>query len=99
MESQTHIFSSRDIYLSSTLMALGFPLLGLSLQQEGLKPKLIGFFEFENTSELREAKQKYHQGLIRTEPKALFSSLQDLKGQVMNSATNPDSDYHRAHGL
>ena len=96
-EKSSPMFSTRDIYLSATLLTLGFPFLNISYQIEGIRPRPIGFFEFKVTPELREAKQKYHQGFILVEPKALFASLQNLKSQVMNAFTTPDSEFHQSN--
>lgn len=85
------IFSTRDLYLASTLVTLRFPLLGIDYQVEGIKPKPIGYFKFEETQELRETRSKYNQSLLSVEPKLFISNLQSLKAEVVNMFQNPNS--------
>lgn len=84
-------FSTRDLYLASTLVTLRFPLLGIDYQVEGIKPKPIGYFKFEDTLELRDARNKYNQSLLLIEPKLFISNLQSLKAEVVNMFQNPNS--------
>lgn len=90
------LFSTRDLYLASTLVTLHFPLLGIDYQQEGLKPKPIGYFSFEETPELSETRSKYNQSLLQVEPKLFISNLQSLKAEVVNMFQNPNSPSNRA---
>jgi len=41
---QNENFSTRDIYLSATLLSLKFSLTGIDFQIDGLKNNKIGFF-------------------------------------------------------
>jgi hypothetical protein len=84
-------FSTRDLYLASTLVTLHFPLLGIDYQVEGIKPKPIGYFKFEETPELLETRSKYNQSLLLVEPKLFISNLQSLKAEVVNMFQNPNS--------
>ncbi|MCR4261113.1 MAG: hypothetical protein NUV96_02175 [Candidatus Colwellbacteria bacterium] len=88
-------FSTRDLYLASTLVTLRFPLLGIDYQVEGLKPKPIGYFKFEDSPELQEARRRYNQSLLSVEPKLFISNLQSLKAEVVNMFQNPDSTINR----
>ena len=97
MENQPSLspeFSTRDLYLASTLVTLHFPLLGIDYQVEGIKPKAIGYFKFEDTRELREARSKYNQSMILVEPKLYNSNLQSLKAEVVNMFQNPHSEFN-----
>jgi len=84
-------FSTRDLYLASTLVTLKFPLLGTDLQLEGIKPKGIGYFNFEDTPELRKARNEYNQGLLLVEPRIFITNLQSLKAEVVNMQQNPNA--------
>jgi hypothetical protein len=84
-------FSTRDLYLASTLVTLHFPLLGIDYQVEGLKPKPIGYFNFEDTQKLRDTRNEYNQSLLMVEPKLFISNLQSLKAEVVNMFQNPNS--------
>lgn len=85
------IFSTRDLYLASTLVTLRFPMIGVDYQVEGIKPKPIGYFKFEDTPELHEVRSKYNQSLLVVEPKLFISNLQSLKAEVVNMFQNPTS--------
>lgn len=84
-------FSTRDLYLASTLVTLHIPLLGVDYQVEGIKPKPIGYFKFEDTAQLRELRSKYNQSMLLVEPKLFISNLQSLKSEVVNMFQNPNS--------
>ena len=89
-ENSASIFSTRDLYLASTLVTLHFPLLGVDMQIEGIKPKAIGYFNFETSPELRDACNKYNQGLLLVEPRMYITTLQSLKSHVVNMQQNPN---------
>lgn len=95
MENEPKIFSTRDLYLASTLVTLHFKLLVISYQVEGIKPKPIGYFEFEDTPELRETRSLYNQSMLLVEPKLFISNLQSLKAEVVNMFQNPNSEANR----
>lgn len=88
-------FSTRDIYLASTLITLHFLHVDTEYQFEGLKTKAIGYFNFIESDELREARNKYNQGLVLVEPRAFMNNLQSLKAEVTNFIYNPSSDYNK----
>jgi len=83
------IFSTRDIYLAATLITLKFYSTGIDYQIEGDKNLPIGYFKFEDTTELREAKSKYMQGLLSVEPKLFVTNLKSLKSEIVNIFKNP----------
>jgi hypothetical protein len=90
MENQNQtIWSTRDIYLASTLITLAFPLLGIDYQIEGSKNNPIGFFKFENTPALLDARTKYNQGLLSIEPRTFVLNFNSLKAEVIGALTNP----------
>lgn len=83
------VFSSRDIYLAATLVTLKFYLLRTDFMIEGNKNMPIGYFIFEDTPEIQEAKNKYTQGALLVEPKTFVTNLKSLKSEVSNTQNNP----------
>lgn len=83
------IFSTRDLYLAATLVTLKFYLLGVDYVVEGNKNLPIGYFKFEDTSEIQDIKSRYTQGLLLVEPKLFISNLKSLKSEVSNIQQNP----------
>lgn len=88
-EQANENFSTRDLYLAATLITLKFPMINVSFQIEGVRQKPVGYFEFENTVNLRDAKQKYLSGLLMVEPKSFVNSMHSLKAEVVNFFQNP----------
>ena len=88
-KNEQKIFSTRDIYLASTLVSLKFFLTGIDYQIEGNKNMPIGYFKFENTPEIRLAKSKFVQGLLLVEPKLFVTNLKSLKSEIVNIYKNP----------
>lgn len=82
-------FSTRDLYLASTLVTLGHKMLGLDIQIEGIKVRAIGYFKFEDSSKLQEDKNNYTQGRVLVEPRLFVQNLQSLKSEVINMQNNP----------
>ena len=85
------VFSTRDLALASTLVTLKFPLTGIDYQVEGQKRKPVGYFKFEDSQSLRDARQKYMQSLLQVEPKAFVTNMRSLKADVENAFENPHS--------
>lgn len=90
-EQEAPIFSTRDLYLASTLVTLKFFMVGIDYQIEGDKNLPVGYFKFEDTRALQEAKQKYTQGMLMIEPKTFVTNIHSLKAEVMNVYKNPHS--------
>lgn len=88
-EKELNIWSTRDIYLASTLVTLKFLLLGIDYQVEGEKNRPIGFFKFERTPRLNDAKIAYAQGMLAVEPRTFITNLNSLKAEVIGVLTNP----------
>ncbi len=87
------IFSTRDLYLATTLMTLKFPLEGIDYQIEGSKRAPIGYFKFEETPMLRDARHKYTQSLLQVEPKLFVTNMHSLKAEVTNAFKSPHSHF------
>lgn len=83
------IYSTRDLYLAATLVTLQFYLVRVDYQLEGVKASPIGYFVFEDSPELREARQKYLQGLILVEPQNYVQKQHALKAEVQNMSMSP----------
>lgn len=83
------IFSTRDLYLAATLVSLKFYLTGIDYQLEGDKNQPIGYFKFQNSPAIQEAKSKYTQGLLSVEPKSFVTNLKSLKSEIVNIYKNP----------
>jgi hypothetical protein len=81
--------------LASTLVTLHIPLLRINYQIEGVKSRAIGYFDFEDTPELRDIRNKYNQSLLLVEPKLFISTLQSLKSDVVNFQNNPNSECNK----
>ena len=88
MENDT-IFSTRDLYLASTLVCLKFYLTKIDFVIEGSKNLPVGYFCFENSPEIQKARSMYTQGLLMVEPKMFVTNLKSLKSEVVNANQNP----------
>ena len=89
--AEENIFSTRDLALAATLVTLKFALLGVDYQQEGTKRRLVGYFKFEETPVLLEARQRFMQGLLQVEPRLFVTNMRSLKADVENAFDNPRS--------
>lgn len=89
MTNDETVFSTRDLTMAVTLVTLKFPITGIDYQYEGTKREPIGYFKFESTQALKEARQKFTQGLISVEPKMFMTNLHSLKAEVKNAVNNP----------
>jgi len=78
-DDKEKIYSTRDIYLSATLVTLGILMEGVDYQVEGDKNNTVGYFKFKSTPELKELEQKYWQGLTNVNPKVFTENLHSLK--------------------
>ena len=83
-------FSTKDINLAAALITEGFYMIGVDYQQEGVNPRMVGYFTFEDTTELREIEGKYWQGRLLLEPRTFTMNLKALKAQVTNVYKNPN---------
>lgn len=89
------IFSTRDIYLASTLVTLGFKIVGVDFQVEGVRNMPVGYFNFESTEDLAETEKKYWQGTIAVNPRDFITNMKGLKSQVNNVYKSPRAEYTR----
>jgi hypothetical protein len=84
-----NLFSTRDLTLAATLMTLKFPMLAIDFQIEGTKSQPVGYFKFEDTQALKDARRKYMQSLLVVEPRQFMTNVHALKAEVMNYFKNP----------
>jgi hypothetical protein len=86
---EENIFSTRDLTTAATLVTLKFPLVGIDYQIEGSKGNPVGYFKFENSEALTDARQKFTQSLLSVEPKLFMTNVHSLKAEVTNAFKNP----------
>ena len=80
--TETKEFTTKDLLLASVLVTLGFPYSGPTISYEGSRGRAVGFWIFKEDENLALARRQYNSGLLRVEPRALWSSLSGLKSEV-----------------
>jgi len=85
-------FVTRDINLASTLLTLGFPLIGIDFQIEGERLRPVGYFKFKETADVLKAERLYSQKGLSVEPREFSENLRYLKSEVNNPKKNPYSE-------
>lgn len=88
--NEKKFYVQRDIYLATTLVTLRFPLMAIDYQTEG--DRMVGYFNFEDSPEIREAERKYWQGGLAVEPRTFINNLRGLKAQTSNVYKGPTVD-------
>ena len=91
MNEENKVFSTRDLYLATTLVTLKFYLTGIDYVVDGERNQPVGYFKFTDSDLLQEAKSKFTQGLLAVEPKTFVSNLKSLKSEIVNSFQNPQN--------
>lgn len=86
---ENEIFSTGDLYLSATLITIGFNYTDIDYVIDGEKNYPIVYFKFKNTPEIKEAKKRYNQGNILVEPKIFVTNMKSLKAEISNIQKNP----------
>ena len=79
---ENEIFSSRDLGLCSTLLALGHAFENWDEQLEGSGAKPVAYFKFKNTEELRDDSEKYWRKELQISPDLLLEASHRLKGII-----------------
>ncbi len=92
-EDKKDVFSTRDLYLASTLLSLGFKLTGLDYQIEGSRP--VGYFNFEDTESIRNAEKDYWDGKLAIEPRSFITNTRDLKSRVNSVYKSPHTNFNK----
>jgi len=70
-------------------MTLGFEITNVDFQLEGQRNYPVGYFNFENTQELRNAEKDFWQGKVVVEPRAFVTNMRGLKANISNVYKNP----------
>lgn len=87
--NQENIFSTRDLTLAAVLVTLKFGIVSIDFMIDGVKSQPVGYFCFEESESLRDARRKYSQSMLMVEPKLYQSNLHSLKAEVVNMYKNP----------
>lgn len=95
MESEQKIYSTRDLYLATTLITLKFYMVGVDYQIEPHKDAPVAYFNFNDTPELRDIERKYIQSLLSVEPKQFITNFRSLKAEIKNYYDSPQSNIKR----
>jgi hypothetical protein len=83
-------FSSRDLYLASVLVCIGFPVERVDWQLEGgSQEKKVAYFIFSSSEDILDAEKKFWRGELAVEPKKYIESLKALRYQIANVYKNP----------
>ena len=73
-QNQPEVYSSKDLYISSYLKALAFPLHDATLDDRGRT-----IFHFEDTPELKVSLKKYYTGTALVSPSTFIESFKSLR--------------------
>ena len=95
VEEEKKMYSTRDIYLSTTLVTLGYEIEKVDYQIEGDRRKPVGYFNFTQTDELEAVLKDYWQGKCTVEPRGFVTNLWSLKSMVMNEYKNPNNEVNQ----
>jgi len=93
MENEEKVFSTRDLYLATSLLSYGFSLTGVDFQIEGQRNLPVGYFKFEDTPELRKTEKEYWDRKLSVEPMSFITNMRGLKAQVSNIYKGPRVDF------
>ncbi len=86
-------FTTRDLNLAATLQTLKFPLIRIDYQVEGERQRPVGYFNFEDTTDLRDAERKFWAKDLSVEPREFVDNLRGLKTQLAGAYKNPHSRF------
>ena len=86
------IFSTRDLNLATTLITLRYYMQSVDYQVEGDRQRMVGYFNFENTPELRKTEQDFWQGKLAVEPRQFITNMRSLKAQINSVYKSPQTD-------
>lgn len=90
---KNNVYTTRDLYLASTLITLKFFMQGVDYQIERDRP--VGYFNFSNNDKLQDAINKYRQGMLSVEPKAFITTMRELKSEVATTYKSPTSQFNK----
>ena len=87
--TQPGLYSTRDITLAASLMAVGFKIAGIAQQVEGVNPREIAYFSFEENEALTDALGKYLRQELKVEPRAFMGNIRSLKSECVGNFKSP----------
>lgn len=90
MQEQNETYSTRDINLAAVLVTKNIFMSKIDFQIEGSEGRTVGYFMFENNSELEEVIKDYWRRQILVEPREFTLNLRSLKSQVNSFYKNPN---------
>ena len=88
-EPQAAVLTTRDLYLASTLIVMGFPMQNIVYQYEGTRSQPVGYFQFDRTKDLEAADKAYWAGKTSVEPRAFVMAMRGLKSQTASAYKSP----------
>jgi len=91
LEKKEH--STRDLVEAASLIALKFPLINIDFQAEG--SKLVGYFIFEDSQALKEARLQSISKELAFEPRSFQGIIRSLKAQLSNTKRSPSSSFNK----
>ncbi len=93
METENDVFVTRELDLASALVSLKFFTTNITFQIEGEKGKKRGYFEFENTPELKDTIRKFWKDELLVNPRAFAAEEKVLKRRVFNINNSPKVEF------
>lgn len=93
--TQNRPYTTRDIFLASTLITLGYPTVGIDFQYEGNRGRAVGYFQFEDTPDLNKTVHDYWGSKLAVEPREFITNFQGLKSQINEYYKNPNYYFNK----
>jgi len=86
------LFTTKDIYLATTLVSLKNFINNIDFQYEGNNRKLVAYFSFSDNDLVRKTVDKYFRRELAIEPNNFIMNLKGLKSQISSVFKNPHID-------
>lgn len=93
MAEDIKIYSTRDLYFAGVLVTKGHKLIKVDYQVEGIRHNPVGYFGFEDTTELRDLEKEYWAGHVTVEPQEYMQGIRLLKSTVVNQYKQPSANF------
>ena len=90
---EENTYSTRDLNLAATLITLRFELTGVDYQTEGVRPRPVGYFNFEDSKELQKAIKDFWARKLALEPIDFAGNIRGLKAQINTIYKSPHSKF------
>ena len=95
MKKENNLYSTRELNLAVVLITLHYEMSGIDYQIEGLKRNPVGYFQFEDSTELQDTVKKYWSRDLSVEPQQFMNNFRGLKAQINNFYKNPHNNNFR----